>query len=214
MALLAAGIEVDAALWAGTPTTLARHVAERVQPTRMLAVFLSAFAVLAVLLATIGLYGTVRYAVASRTREVGIRMALGGDRATVTWLLMLGGLRLVGVGVGVGFAASFLATPRARESSVRGRRARLRRWCRRNPVARCDRVCGRLRPRLAREPGRPRGGVARGVGHAEPRPGAERGVTVTVLSGIVPELWSFGWEYSRPANWRRQDGNLDVAIML
>jgi putative ABC transport system permease protein len=66
-------------------------------------------------LAAIGVYGMVRYTVATRTREIGIRMALGADAASVARLLTTHGLRLVLVGgaIGVGgslLAARFLAT--------------------------------------------------------------------------------------------------------
>jgi ABC-type antimicrobial peptide transport system permease subunit len=63
---------------------------------------------LALTLATIGLYGVVSYAVAQRTREVGIRMALGADAGTVVRLLTFGGLRLVVVGSAIGLVASLV----------------------------------------------------------------------------------------------------------
>jgi ABC-type antimicrobial peptide transport system permease subunit len=59
-------------------------------------------------LAAIGVYGTVRYTVAMRTREVGIRMALGADAAGVARLLASRGLRLVLIGGVIGVAASLL----------------------------------------------------------------------------------------------------------
>ena len=59
-------------------------------------------------LAAIGVYGLVRYTVARRTREVGIRMALGADAASVARLLATNGLRLVLLGGALGVAASLL----------------------------------------------------------------------------------------------------------
>ncbi len=57
-----------------------------------------------------GVYGMVSYAVPTRTREVGIRMALGADAAAVRRLLTVGGARLVVVGSGIGLALSLLVT--------------------------------------------------------------------------------------------------------
>ena len=62
------------------------------------------------LLAMIGLYGVVAYAVASRTPEIGIRMALGASSQRVLWSVLTQGLRLVGLGVAVGTVLSLLLT--------------------------------------------------------------------------------------------------------
>jgi putative ABC transport system permease protein len=58
-------------------------------------------------LATIGLYGVVSYAVSTRSREVGIRMALGADPREVVGMLTGGGLRLVAVGTAIGLVIAF-----------------------------------------------------------------------------------------------------------
>jgi putative ABC transport system permease protein len=73
---------------------------------RMIASLSAVFGLLATLLAIIGLYGVMSYVVAQRTREVGIRMALGADNAKVIWLVMREVLILVSVGVSVGVTAS------------------------------------------------------------------------------------------------------------
>ena len=78
-------------------------------PSQMGALMLSAFAVMAMALAAIGVYGMVRYSVAMRTREVGIRMALGADAAGVARQLATHGVRLVLVGGAIGVAASLVA---------------------------------------------------------------------------------------------------------
>ena len=75
-------------------------------PARMSAFLLSVFAGLALLLSSIGLYGVVSYAVAQRTREVGIRMAVGADGDHVVRLLAADGLRLVLVGTVIGLIAA------------------------------------------------------------------------------------------------------------
>src|SRR6185369_6031190 len=74
--------------------TMAHHLEVIRLPIRLAAFVIGALAALAVVLAGIGLYGTVRYAVAQRTREVGIRLALGADSRAMVRLLMGSGLRL------------------------------------------------------------------------------------------------------------------------
>ena len=110
LALMRAGREVDPQLGVWETKTMEQHLGIRLLPTQLIAFLLSAFAVLALVLASIGLYGVVSYAVARRTREVGIRMAIGADRGHVMRLLAGGGLRLVVVGTLVGGAVAFGAT--------------------------------------------------------------------------------------------------------
>jgi putative ABC transport system permease protein len=107
--LVAATRDIDPDLQVVQSTTMAQHLAMSRLPSQLGAFMLSAFAALAMALAAIGVYGLVRYTVARRTREVGIRMALGADAAGVTRLLATHGVRLVLVGGAIGMVVSLLA---------------------------------------------------------------------------------------------------------
>jgi putative ABC transport system permease protein len=71
---------------------------------------LASFAVLAVVLATIGVYGVMSYAVARRTQEMGVRMALGARAAQVVRMVLRQGLRTIGLSIAIGLAVAFAAT--------------------------------------------------------------------------------------------------------
>jgi ABC-type antimicrobial peptide transport system permease subunit len=72
------------------------------------ATFLTLFGALALALATIGLFGLISFSINLRTREFGIRMALGADRSTVIGMVLKQGVRLVGIGLVLGLLLSVL----------------------------------------------------------------------------------------------------------
>jgi putative ABC transport system permease protein len=77
---------------------------------RFSTMLLGIFAALALVLAAVGIYGVMSYSVAQRTREIGIRLALGAQRSDVLKMTMGQGLKLVSLGVGIGIAAAFVLT--------------------------------------------------------------------------------------------------------
>ena len=77
---------------------------------RASSVLVSAFAVLALVLACIGIYGVMAYAVTQRTQEIGVRMALGAQRADVLRLIMAFGFRLTCIGVLIGLIGALVST--------------------------------------------------------------------------------------------------------
>jgi putative ABC transport system permease protein len=89
-----------------TFTTMERALADVVAPRKFTLVLLGAFAVLALSLAVIGLFSVLAYLVTERTREIGVRLALGADAARVTRMVLGEGLKLTLVGTLLGAAAS------------------------------------------------------------------------------------------------------------
>jgi ABC-type antimicrobial peptide transport system permease subunit len=85
-------------------------VSRSVASYRFLMILLAAFAALALVLASVGIYGVVSYVVGQRTHEIGVRMALGAQRTDVLRLILSGGARLVLIGIGIGVLGSLALT--------------------------------------------------------------------------------------------------------
>jgi len=108
--------KIDPAVPVEDLKTMPQQIRDNIFLDRMISIMSSAFAVLATLLAAVGLYGVLAYSVAQRTREIGVRMALGADagRVRIMVLRQVGGMMVVGgiIGLigalGLGKAASSL----------------------------------------------------------------------------------------------------------
>jgi predicted permease len=87
--------------------TLEEHMRISTFVPRMAASMLGLVGVLGLLLAAVGLYGVIAFNASQRTREIGLRMALGARRADVIWLVLRDGFAVAAIGIGIGMALAF-----------------------------------------------------------------------------------------------------------
>jgi predicted permease len=90
--------------------TMESIIADSIAARRFAMILLGAFAVMALVLASVGIYGVIAYVVGQRTQEIGIRMALGAQRRNVLGLILWQGTRLALLGVAIGIAGAFALT--------------------------------------------------------------------------------------------------------
>jgi putative ABC transport system permease protein len=101
-------VDRDQPVWRVRPLTMS--IGEQLGSRQFTMRLLGTFAVLAVLLAVIGVYGVMSYAVARRTQEMGVRMALGARATQVVRLVLGQGMRTIAIGIAIGLVGSFGAT--------------------------------------------------------------------------------------------------------
>ena len=90
--------------------TMREHVSETMGQPRFRAMLISLFALMALFLAAIGIYGVVAHAVTQRTKEIGIRSALGADAARITATVLTDGMKPIAIGMAAGIFSSALLT--------------------------------------------------------------------------------------------------------
>jgi predicted permease len=102
--------QLDATLPVYNVKTMVEHMSVAYFPARVAAMFLGSFGLLALLLVAIGIFGVISYAVTQRTREIGIRMALGAQAGRVFRLVVGESLKLIALGVAIGLACAIAGT--------------------------------------------------------------------------------------------------------
>ena len=108
--------EVQRAVWSINPdmpladvSTIGEYYTKSMARTSFTLVMLCVAGAMALLLGIVGIYGVISYSVAQRTREIGIRMALGAQRPTLTAMFVRQGLQLAGIGIVCGLVVAFIS---------------------------------------------------------------------------------------------------------
>jgi ABC-type antimicrobial peptide transport system permease subunit len=114
--------EIDREVALDSPRPLPAFIDDQLASPRFLASLLSGFALFAALLALLGVYGVIAYAVRQREREIAVRMALGADPRTVLHLFLRQGAVVIAIGIGAGILGA-RAMARTLESQLHGVRA-------------------------------------------------------------------------------------------
>jgi ABC-type antimicrobial peptide transport system permease subunit len=99
---------VDSQVPLNDPSTLGRYYTKSMARTSFTLVMLCVAGTMALFLGILGIYGVISYSISQRTREIGIRMALGAQRNTLTSLFLAQGLWLTGIGIVCGLVLAFL----------------------------------------------------------------------------------------------------------
>jgi ABC-type antimicrobial peptide transport system permease subunit len=103
-------LAVDPELPVSDISSMSELVHQSVSRPRQTTLLLSCFAIFALLLSATGVYSVMFYAVAERTREIGLRMALGAERQNILRMIMSHGMALVLIGLGVGLTCAYGVT--------------------------------------------------------------------------------------------------------
>jgi len=91
-------------------STMQQKISSTLERSHFDTFLLAIFAATALLLSSVGIYGVLSYMVAQRTRDIGIRMALGASQGSIVWDVLSFGVRLTGIGLAIGLAGALMAT--------------------------------------------------------------------------------------------------------